>query len=486
MRRRLSSVALSIALLAAACAHYPRNPQLAAANPAYGYRYSNLSLPRVDDTFVVLTFSGGGSRAAGFAYGVLRELQKTKMPNGRSMLDYIDVISSVSGGSFTAMQYGLRGEAGLDALKTDFLDKDIEGMLFRQAAFNPRNWLRLLSPSFHRIDLAQEIYDDVLFHGATFAELQKAQHAAKPLPLIIANATELEIGSRFEWTQDQFDPICSDLSAVKVSRAVAASSAFPGLLSAMVLDSYPQQCRYATPEWVPLALGDESVEPSRVRTALELQGFTNPERQFLHVMDGGIADNIGLRGPLHALTSTDTFVQPPADDPSRTGFTILPDLNRNVIRKLLFLVVSAEPDASVVKLDRKPKLPSLIDVIGSVIDTPMGNYSFDTIDLLRLTLQGKETAQKTPAQCQAAAQAQCPSVTIFGADQPQIGYGSAVVDFALVPDPQLRSRLNAIGTNFALHKGQLDDLVLGAHEVLQHSGGYRSFVESLGGTMPPP
>jgi NTE family protein len=484
MRRAVLLLAVSI--VAAGCAHYPENPPLAApVNPAYGYRFSNTPLPRVNDTFVVLTFSGGGSRAAGFAYGVLREMQKTKMPDGRSMLDYIDVISSVSGGSFTAMHFGLHGEAGLDSLKTDFLDRNIEGMLFKAAFFTPRNWFRLLSPSFHRIDLAQELYDGVLFHDATFAQLQKTQTSEKR-PLIIANATELEMGARFEWTQDQFDPICSDLSAVKVSRAVTASSAFPGLLSPMVVNGYPGKCGYAMPSWVPNARKDEATNPGRVRTVIELEGFTNSERQFLHLMDGGIADNIGLRGPLHALTSTDTFVQPPADAPTRTGFTLVPDLNRGVIRNLLFVVVSAEPDASEVKVDARPKLPSIVTVLSDVINTPMGNYSFDTIDLLRQTLQSKNSAQKLALQCQNLAQSQCPNVTIPGAKQAQVGYNSAVVDFALVPDAVLRAKLNAIGTNFALKPGQLDDLVKGAHEVLQTSSGYKAFVESLGGTMPPP
>lgn len=286
--RRL--VALAVLLAATACAHYPVNPPLASVNPSHGYRYANLTLPRRDGTFVILTFSGGGSRAAGFAYGVLRQMQQTPMPNGRTMLDYIDVISSVSGGSFTAMQFGLRGAEGLDTLKSDFLDKNIEGMLFKAAFLTPRNWLRLLSPNFHRIDLAQELYDAQLFHGADYAALQEAQKAGRPL--IIANATELEIGSRFEWTQDQFDAICSDLTPVRVSRAVTSSSAFPGLLSPMVVNSYTNRCGYQAPQWVATAGRDEAVNPARTRLASELTSYLDPQRQFLHLMDGGIADNI--------------------------------------------------------------------------------------------------------------------------------------------------------------------------------------------------
>lgn len=459
-----SAAALAAALVLG-CAHYPVNPPLATnIDPYYGYRYSNLKLPRIDDTFVVLAFSGGGSRAAGFSYGVLRELQNTKMPDGRTMLDYIDVISSVSGGSFTAMQFGLRGAAGLDTLKTDFLDRDIQGMLIH-AVLNPRNWFRLLSPNFHRIDLAQEIYDRHLFHDADFAQLLDEQKKGRPL--IIANATQLEMSARFEWTQDQFDPICSDLSKVRVSRAVAASSAFPGLLSPMVVNSYNGRCHYQIPPWVANARQDEAVNPERTRTAMDLTSYLDPKRQFLHLMDGGIADNIGLRSPLHALTSGDTFVAPLRSDPTRIGFTIQGALNRGDIKNLLYIVVTAEPDASTVKMDATRRLPNLFDVIYSVVNTPMGNYSFDTIALLREEFQAAKIRQSMSG-------------------QPQVGYYKAIVSFPLVADAALRARLNAIPTNFSLKPGQLDDLTTAARDVVRCSDELRKFVETLHGTMAGP
>jgi NTE family protein len=52
-----------------------------------------------------LTFSGGGTRAAALAYGVLKELKETTIVSGGQrirLLDEVDSISSVSGGSFTA------------------------------------------------------------------------------------------------------------------------------------------------------------------------------------------------------------------------------------------------------------------------------------------------------------------------------------------------------------------------------------------------
>jgi NTE family protein len=61
---------------------------------------------------LILAFSGGGTRAAAFAYGVLEELAATPVVLGgrpRRLLDEVDLISAVSGGSFTAAYYGLYG-----------------------------------------------------------------------------------------------------------------------------------------------------------------------------------------------------------------------------------------------------------------------------------------------------------------------------------------------------------------------------------------
>ncbi|MDX2446465.1 MAG: patatin-like phospholipase family protein [Desulfobacterales bacterium] len=54
---------------------------------------------------VLVAFSGGGTRAASFAYGALKALAATKITTKkgeRSLVHEIDVISSVSGGSFTS------------------------------------------------------------------------------------------------------------------------------------------------------------------------------------------------------------------------------------------------------------------------------------------------------------------------------------------------------------------------------------------------
>src|SRR4029450_8846211 len=172
-------------------------------------------------------------------YGLLEALQAvTYAPAGgpaRSLLEDADVISSVSGGSFTAAHYALFGTGGFKHVEEDFLYRNIQGKLIWKM-LAPWNWFRLMRSDYSRIDMAAELYDDDVFHGATFATLLER---GRGRPYVLLNATDMTAGARFEFTQDQFDLLCSDLSRVPVARGVAASSAFPILLSPMTLHNYP-------------------------------------------------------------------------------------------------------------------------------------------------------------------------------------------------------------------------------------------------------
>lgn len=239
MNRMYASLAVVLLLQGCfGCAHYPRNTELQAFKENTGYRFSNLNgSDDANNLFVLLTFSGGGTRAAAFSYGILEHLASTQILVGEEpqpLLDEVDVISSVSGGSFTAAYYGLFGNDLFRDFKEKFLYKNIQRALLLRLLY-PVNWLRSASPYFDRIDMAAAYYDKQVFNRKTYADL--IQEGRRPF--IIINATDMGLGSRFEFTQDQFDGLYSDLSSFRVARAVAASSAFPGLLSPLRVINYP-------------------------------------------------------------------------------------------------------------------------------------------------------------------------------------------------------------------------------------------------------
>ncbi|MFZ3138013.1 MAG: patatin-like phospholipase family protein [Thermodesulfovibrionales bacterium] len=83
-----------------------------------------------DNMLLFVTFSGGGTRAAALSYGVLEELSKTEVVidgKKRRLLDEIDAISSVSGGSFTAAYYGLFGDRIFEDFESRVLKKKYSG-----------------------------------------------------------------------------------------------------------------------------------------------------------------------------------------------------------------------------------------------------------------------------------------------------------------------------------------------------------------------
>ena len=194
------------------------------------------------DMTLILAFSGGGTRAAALAYGVLQELRDTPtLIDGRRrrVLDEIDVISSVSGGSFTSAYYGLHGDRIFEDFEELFLKRNVQRDLLK-GLFNPLRWFS----STGRTEMAVQYYEDTLFRGATYADM-----IGDGNPMILINASDLGYGVRFSFVQEYFDLLCSDLSSFPVARAVAASSAVPILFHPIVVENFAD-CGVDKPAWL--------------------------------------------------------------------------------------------------------------------------------------------------------------------------------------------------------------------------------------------
>ena len=287
-------LAVSLSLLMN-CAHYPVNQPLSRYDPSAGYQAKNVQQrDESAELMLLLAFSGGGTRAAAFSYGVLEALRDTPVSvDGRktTLLSEVDGISGVSGGSFTAAYYGLFGERIFTDFEGKFLKKDIERALLRRVLLNPYNWVRLGSPFFSRSDLAAEYYDQYVFDGAKLGDM-----LTRKGPMVIINATEIEQGTRIAFSQDVFDVICSDLTNFPVARACAASSAVPILLTAIVIKNYAGSCGYELPPALQEALEARSLPSRQFNLANDILPFLDREKvPYLHLVDGGVADNLGLR-----------------------------------------------------------------------------------------------------------------------------------------------------------------------------------------------
>src|SRR6185312_15885310 len=98
----------ALAVVLAGCASVHNEP---ANRPMSGVYPEGIELGREvasssDDMLIGLAFSGGGTRAAAFSFGVLNEIDRTRFPTGGTLLDHVDFVSGVSGGSVLAAYYG--------------------------------------------------------------------------------------------------------------------------------------------------------------------------------------------------------------------------------------------------------------------------------------------------------------------------------------------------------------------------------------------
>ncbi|HET9701536.1 MAG TPA: patatin-like phospholipase family protein [Burkholderiales bacterium] len=359
--------ALLLALLAgcASTAHYPVNPARPVAQEA-GYRLGSLPAGENSDSLaVILTFSGGGARAAALAYGVLEELRRQEITwegRRRRLLDEVDLIYAVSGGSLVAGYYALRGEALFDDFEARFLRRDNQTDLAGRVLSNLN---RLSSPRFGRVEVLAEYLDETLFGGARYdAVIERAQR-----PFVVINATDMSLGARFEFTQDQFDLICADLGDFPLSRAVAASMAVPFVFGPLTLVNHAGDCaaqRQPLLESLGRLSRREEQRARELRTYLDAAG-----RPYVHLLDGGLSDNLGLRGPLET-------VQPGHSRAPRSGL--------RGVRRVVFIVVNAESKADLTP-DRSADVPTLGQQLKAVSDIPLNRYSFETAELLRSTLE---------------------------------------------------------------------------------------------------
>ena len=468
---RLASVPiLALALLLHACASRPINPPINQVEPASGYRLqTRQKYFRDSENLVVLAFSGGGTRAAAFSYGVLESLRRTEVvgPKGGTirLLDEVDVITGVSGGSFTALAYGLYGEKLFDDYERRFLKRDVQGELVARL-LNPVYWPALWSPSWGRSELAAELYDEILFNGATFADLDRSSG-----PFIIATATDISTGARLPFVQNGFDILCSDLGAVPLSRAAAASSAVPVVLSPVTINNYGGTCNFAIPTGCSRST-DPANRAARGPRAAEPAGSARlrdgGDRPYIHLVDGGISDNLGMRGVLDALEALEALHAVHQPTP----------LDR--VRRIIVIIVNSLSSPKT-NWDQSESPPGSVEILLRATGVPIDHYSYEAIELLKDTAARWQTMRRLRA---AAAFAGNKDPAVADAlNLPDIDIYAINVSFPALRDKAELDYLNELPTTFVLPAEAVDRLRAAAGTILLSSPEFSRLLRDVGATV---
>ena len=444
----------------------PINQQLT-ANPA---KVEAAVAPEVqtnpDDMVVALAFSGGGMRAAAFSYGVLTGFDETpvRMSTGmRPLLDHIDFISGVSGGSVLAAYYGLRRREAMADFKQRFLLANAEESLVTDLSFF--NIAKGLQGGVNDPTQFPRWLDAHLFNGATFKDLNNGRR-----PAVWINASDIYNRTPFLFSPVTFSALCSDLQNYPVSMAVAASAAVPVVFSPIVIKNFEGGCPVGLPEWVQRVRNNDNAAPLIRTSADALERYRTGEIKYVKLLDGGLVDNYGLAG--FSITRL----------ASRTPYGPLGPDEAVKLRRLLFLVVDSgrAPSGSWAQTVAGP---SGVDLITATSDTAtgsgaIGSYtSFDGImddyraDLVKWRC-GLGDAERH--RLGAPPGWNCKDVKFF------IGR----ISFEQL-GPERASALNAVETRFRLPPQQVDMLIDAGRDALKTNMVFRAFLKSLPGVPPP-
>lgn len=446
MKIRLPLAFLLVGAVTACAVKVPQNQRLEHWTPDAGYRQTRGR--DYGEIFFAIAMSGGGTRAASLSYGALEELRNTTLPSGESLLSELDLVFGVSGGSVVAAYYGLYGERIFEDFEARVLKRDVQREMVGRL-FWPRYWPRRGFDAYDRTDITADFYSKDLFEEATFADLE-----GSPGPIVQISATDVSTGSSFAFVQDQFDLICSDLSSFAIGRAVAASAAVPGLFIPMTLANFAGTCGYEPPPWVAETLAQRDVDSRRFQAASIMQSYQDSERRpFVHLVDGGGADNLGLRHPLERVIGVGGL----AAQAEHSEIRIPP--------RILIVVVDAmiNPDRD---MDRSASPPGAFTTVNTLMGVANNRYTLETVDLLN---------ERFPTWL----------------DQLEAEGGGAHslhvvrVGFSRIPDPEERRFFDNIPTNFHLPDATVDRLRALSRRQVRASPDFSSLVQGVGASFAP-
>jgi NTE family protein len=431
------------------------NAPLGQWDPAAGYRFQNLAPHEEgnsDSLFIVAAFSGGGTRASTLSFGALRELARTPITwegKPKRLLDELDVIYAVSGGTFTAAYYALSGDRIFHDFEYRFLRRDWESELRSRILRSPPNWFRLWSPYFGRTHIMAELLDEALFEGKTYGDLL----AMKRRPGILIHASDMATLSRFEFLQLEFDLICSDLTQLPIAYASAASAALPLVLSPITLKNYAGQCGYQAPQWLQEA--SKSAKPASRQRAKELLSYLDADkRPYIHLLDGGLSDNMALRGTLEGVLVMGGLEN------------ILKNAGVKKVKKLVFISINAETSPDV-KTYRSDEIPVFSRAFSSLVDIPINRYSADTLLIMRFAAERWRSELRSRLANEDSVLA--PDADIYFID----------VSLGAVDDTTEQEYLMKIPTTLYLTDEQIDRLLVAAARLIHRDPDFQRLMRDL-------
>jgi NTE family protein len=420
-----------------------------------------------DDMVVALSFSGGGTRAAAFSYGVLQGFEETRVPTRSgpvSLLDRLDFLSGVSGGSILAAYYGLHGREGYADFKQRFLLANGEENL--QTNLSLFNIARGLEGGVNDATAFPPWLDAHLYNHATFRDLFRRQY-----PRVWINASDIYNRTAFIFAPVTFSALCSDLSSYPVSMAVAASAAVPVVFSPIVIQNFPGGCPLGLPDWVRRVRSNPNAPPLMKSYADALERYRTGAIKYVKLLDGGLIDNYGLAGFTIARLASAT-----PDGPLAPQEAVK-------LRRFLFLVVDSGRDPSGKWAQTVPG-PSGIDLIMATSDTATESGAIGSYSAFDATMNDWKN-QLVAWRCGLSEADRRKYGAPPGWNCRDLQFFIGRISFDDL-GPERQAALDQVETRLRLPPDQVEMLITAGRDALSVNAKFRAFLTSLGRTPPSP
>jgi NTE family protein len=470
LRIALSATALAVGL--SACAglgvhSVPLNqPITGSAASAFAASRTPADPMAGDDVVVGLAFSGGGTRAAAFSYGVLAEVDATRVSSRigtRSLLDRVAFVSGVSGGSVLTAYYGLKKRAALEDFRERFLIRDAEEGL--STSINPVNLVRALGGGVNDSGQLSRWLSQNLYDGATFADFRKT-----PGPRVWINSSDIYNRTSFVFGEAAFISLCSDLATYPIADAVAASAAVPVVFTPVVIKTYSRQCTDKLPEWLDRTRRNPNAAPMLKAFADALHGYHSGSTKYVKLLDGGLVDNFGLSGFTIARLSAAMPYEP------------LSPQQAVQLRRSIIIIVDAgrAPSGDWVQTVEGPSGTELIMAAADTAVAASVNAGFTAFERTMVDWQRQLIGWRcglTPEQRRkygAGPNWNCRDIKFY---VNRIAFDQL--------GPERAKALNAVDTRFKLPTEQVDMVIEAGRDALRANPVFRDFLASVGGARTP-
>jgi len=189
------------------------------------------------------------------------------------------------------------------------------------------------------------------------------------------------------------------------------------------------------------------IRSSRELTITGLESYLDKDRRkYVHFVDGGITDNLGLRALYDFIEVTggvkETFKA----------------LHRQPPRRLVLISVNAATDPAP-EMDKSNRQPSLDGIIAAESDVQLHRYNVSTLELMKrsLALWAKQASTR---------------------ERPVTPY-FIQLSFRDAQEPKWQIFFNQIPTSFSLTDEQVDKLIDAEHELLRNNPEYRRLMADL-------